>query len=99
MAGVSLMKAVPAARANLETSSASPTLAEVKPREAVAATPGVTPEIVAVIEEAAAAFMGRPVRIVSIRMIGEADCDSSAWASQGRDMIQASHNLVQRGHR
>lgn len=59
---------------------------------------GVTPEIVAVIEAAAEEFMGRKVRILSIRMLEDADGDSNAWASQGRDMIQTSHNLVQRGH-
>lgn len=59
---------------------------------------GVTSEIVAVIEAAAAQFVGKPVRILSIRMMEEADGDSNAWASQGRDIIQTSHNLVQRGH-
>jgi hypothetical protein len=59
---------------------------------------GVTPAIVAVIEAAAEAFVGKRVRILSVRMIGEAAADDNAWASQGRDMIQASHNLVQRGH-
>lgn len=58
----------------------------------------VTPEIVKVIESAATTFTGKKVRILSIRVLGEADGDSSAWASQGRDMIQSSHNLVQRGH-
>ena len=59
---------------------------------------GVTPQIVAVIEAAAEAFVGKKVRILSIRMIGDADGDSNAWAAQGRDIIQTSHNLVQRGH-
>jgi len=59
---------------------------------------GVTSAIVAVIEAAADAFVGKRVRILSIRMIGEAAAADTAWASQGRDMIQTSHNLVQRGH-
>jgi hypothetical protein len=59
---------------------------------------GLTPAIVAVIDAAAEAFVGKRVRILSIRMIGDAAADDSSWASQGRDMIQTSHNLVQRGH-
>jgi hypothetical protein len=59
---------------------------------------GVTAGIVAVIEAAAAQFVGKPVRILSIRVIDEPDGDSNLWGSQGRDIIQTSHNLVQRGH-
>lgn len=59
---------------------------------------GVTHEVLSVIEAATEAFLGKKARIRSIRMLGESDGDSNAWASQGRDMIQTSHNLVQRGH-
>jgi hypothetical protein len=59
---------------------------------------GITPAIVAVIDAAAEAFVGKRVRILSIRMIGDAAAADNTWASQGRDMIQTSHNLVQRGH-
>lgn len=74
-------------------------LIAVEPAVGAAETPqGVTPEIVAVIEAAAAQFVGKPVRILSIRVLEEPDDDSNVWASQGRDIIQTSHNLVQRGH-
>ena len=59
---------------------------------------GITPEIVAVIEAAATAYLGTRVRILSVRVLSESEQDSSSWASRGRDIIHASHNLVQRGH-
>ena len=71
---------------------------------AYVATPftGITPEIVAVIEAAAAAFLGTSIRILSIRILSESESesaqDSGSWAGRGRDIVHASHNLVQRGH-
>jgi hypothetical protein len=64
------------------------------------ATPftGITPEIVAVIEGAATAFLGTKICIVSIRILSESVHDSGSWADRGREIIHASHNLVQRGH-
>ena len=59
---------------------------------------GITAEMVAVIEATVEIFLGTKARIRSIRMLDQSDGDSSAWASQGRDMVQSSHNLVQRGH-
>ena len=59
---------------------------------------GITAEIMAVIEEAAAAYLGRPVRILAVRVHGHADGEPSTWADQGRSVLQTSHNLVQRGH-
>jgi len=59
---------------------------------------GITPEIVAVIEAAATAFLGRRIRILSVRILSESAQDLSTWAGRGRDIIHASHNLVQRGH-
>jgi hypothetical protein len=59
---------------------------------------GITAEMVAVIEATVEIFLGTKARILSIRMLDQSDGDSSAWASQGRDMVQSSHNLVQRGH-
>jgi hypothetical protein len=59
---------------------------------------GITPEIVAVIEAAATAYLGTKIRILSVRVLSELEEDSSSWASRGRDIIHASHNLVQRGH-
>lgn len=58
---------------------------------------GITPEVVAVIEAAATAFVGRKIRILSVRILSESVQDSSSWADKGRDIIHASHNLVQRG--
>ncbi len=65
---------------------------------------GITPEIVAVIEAAATAFVGTSVRILSIRILSgsaaesESAQNSASWAGRGRDIVHASHNLVQRGH-
>lgn len=58
----------------------------------------ITPEIMAVIEEAAAAYLGHKVRIVSVRLHPHANDEHSSWADQGRNALQGSHNLVQRGH-
>ena len=97
MVGVSLIADVPSVREKGELLS-EVTVPAIAGHEASEAAPGITPEIVRVLEAAAAAFTGRPVRILSIRALGEADGDGNAWASQGRDIIQTSHNLVQRGH-
>ena len=69
-----------------------------EPASVATASTGITPEIVAVIEEAATAFLGRKIRILSIRIRSESAQDSGSWADRGRDIIHASHNLVQRGH-
>jgi hypothetical protein len=58
---------------------------------------GITPPIVAVVQAAAEAFLRQKVRVVSLRVSGLTPQRSSSWASQGREMIQTSHNLVQRG--
>jgi hypothetical protein len=58
---------------------------------------GITPEIVAVIEAAATAFVGRKIRILSVRLLSGSTHYPSTWADQGRGIIHASHNLVQRG--
>lgn len=69
------------------------------PEAAATATPvGITPEVVAVIQKAAAELVGRQVRILSVKVVSEPRADSSSWAGQGRDIIQTSHNIVQRGH-
>jgi hypothetical protein len=59
---------------------------------------GITAEIMAVIEEAAAAYLGRPVRILSVRVHRDVESQPKTWADQGRNVLQTSHNLVQRGH-
>ncbi|MGA7461458.1 MAG: hypothetical protein WBW69_14610 [Candidatus Korobacteraceae bacterium] len=98
MVGVSLVADSPSPKVKTELLSEEPTPALVVHKNSADGQQGVTPDIVAVIEAAAEAFVGRKVCILSIRMIGDVDGDSNAWASQGRDMIQTSHNLVQRGH-
>lgn len=97
MVGVSLIADSPSLQSKTEL-SLEPVPVQVAHKNVADGQQGLTPEIVAVIEAAAEAFVGKKVRILSIRMMGEADGDSNAWASQGRDMIQTSHNLVQRGH-
>lgn len=97
MAGVSLVAETPSPRARIELLNEDPAPVVVN-HGASEAPLGITSEIVAVIEAAVAAFVGKKVRILSIRMVEENAGDSNAWASQGRDMIQSSHNLVQRGH-
>ena len=94
MVGVSLIADVPSAKSKTEQQREEPTPAMTGHE----ASHGITAEVVAVIEAAAAAFVGKKVNIVSIKLLGDADADSNAWASQGRDIIQTSHNLVQRKH-
>ena len=65
--------------------------------EAVA-TAEITPRLAAVIYEAVTAFFGRKVRILSVKVGSESLLASKgSWTGQGRDVIHASHNLVQRG--
>jgi hypothetical protein len=98
VAGVSLFAGTPSTNVKTELLSEEPTPAAIDPKISADVPQGVTAEIVAVIEAAAAAFVGKKIRILSVKVIGEAEDHSSAWASQGRDMIQSSHNQVQRGH-
>jgi hypothetical protein len=66
---------------------------------AVAQVPDeITPEIVAVVQAAVNEFLGRRVRIVSIRLPRTSYGDPDVWLQRGRDTIQASHNLVQQRH-
>lgn len=68
-----------------------------EPADTTTVPTGITPEIVAVIEAAATAFVGRRIRILSVKILSGSTQDSSLWADQGRDIIHTSHNLVQRG--
>jgi hypothetical protein len=61
-------------------------------------TAGITPEILAVIDTAATAFVGKKVRIVSVKVASDSNGHFNSWANQGREIIHTSHNLVQRGH-
>lgn len=62
------------------------------------ANSGITAEVMAVIEAAAAAYLGRRVRIVSVKLHTHAADEASSWTEQGRAALQAAHNIVQRGH-
>jgi hypothetical protein len=59
---------------------------------------GITPELLDVLQAAATAFLGRKVFIISVNMHAQTTRESESWTSQGRDILQASHNIVQRGH-
>jgi hypothetical protein len=53
----------------------------------------IAPEILAVIHAAAAIFVAKKMESEK----AEAAPDKS-WSIKGREIVQASHNLVQRGH-
>lgn len=55
------------------------------------------PEIVAAITAAAAAFLGKKVRIRSTQLLPAKQDSPSAWARQGRVFVQTSRNLRSRG--
>jgi len=54
----------------------------------------LTAEILTVIQTAAAVFVAKKMQSEKT----QPDGNSSSWSNQGRDIVQASHNLVQRGH-
>ena len=55
----------------------------------------ITTEIVAVVQAAANEFLGKRVRILSIKILPDSKRDLGRWLQRGRDTIQASHNAVQ----
>ncbi len=59
---------------------------------------GITPEIMAVINAAVTAYFGKKVRILSVKAGFDSVEQSDAWARQGREIIQESHNWIQQGH-
>jgi hypothetical protein len=63
-----------------------------------AATDEVTPEVLRTITETVSALLGRKVRIRSVKILQTPEATASSWAQQGRVVVQASHNLAQRGH-
>jgi hypothetical protein len=73
-------------------------VAGVKSEANTPAPVGITPKVMDVLEAAATAFLGRKIVIVSVNMQSQANRESGSWTSQGRDILQASHNIVQRGH-
>jgi len=89
--------AAPMASGAAETSPPQASLDPLRACSAITPT-GVTPEILAVIEVAATLFLGRKVRVLSVKLASESEVRTSSWANQGRGMIHGSHNLVQRGH-
>ena len=81
------------------TGENSPELAETSAGTPVSKLPReITPEIVAVLQAAANEFVGKRVRIVSIKVLPASSTDSDVWLQRGRDTVQASHNLVQQRH-
>lgn len=56
----------------------------------------MNPETLATLTAAATAFLGKRARIRSARATA-ADDNATAWAQQGRVIVQTSHNLRQNG--
>jgi hypothetical protein len=67
-------------------------------QESGAAGEEITPEILKTLTETITTLLGRKVRIRSVKILQTPDAAASSWAQNGRAVIQASHNLVQRGH-
>jgi len=57
----------------------------------------ISPETMAVLTEAVAAFLGKKVRILSAKLLESPNEVVNAWSQQGRVFVQASHNLRSRG--
>jgi hypothetical protein len=57
----------------------------------------VTPETLLILAAAVTAFLGKKVRSRSAKML-YAHESFNAWSQQGRVVVQASHNLAQRGY-
>jgi hypothetical protein len=53
----------------------------------------IPPEILTVIQTAAAVFVARKMQSEKVEPAPE-----KSWSIKGREIAQASHNLVQRGH-
>jgi hypothetical protein len=53
----------------------------------------IAPEILAVIQTAAAVFVAKKRQSENAE-----SAPDDAWSIKGREIVQASHNLVQRGH-
>ncbi len=57
----------------------------------------LSPETMAMLTEAVAAFLGKKVRILSAKLLESPNEVVNAWSQQGRVFVQASHNLRSRG--
>jgi hypothetical protein len=67
------------------------------PPETGTAAEEITPEILRTLTETITALLGRKIRIRSVKILRTPDPSANSWAQHGRAVIQASHNLVQRG--
>lgn len=56
----------------------------------------LAPETLAVIAASITAFLGKKVRIRSVRTL-QTQYEANAWARRGRVLVQGSHNFAQRG--
>lgn len=65
---------------------------------AVPATPEISADLVLLITAAVTAYLGKKVRIRSAKVLQTPYELINPWAQQGRVFVQASHNLIQRGH-
>jgi hypothetical protein len=60
-------------------------------------TDEITPETVAMITKTITALLGKKIRVLSVKLLQMPNVTPESWAQQGRVVVQASHNLVQRG--
>jgi hypothetical protein len=60
-------------------------------------TDEITPETVAMITKTITALLGKKIRVLSVKLLQMPNVTPESWAHQGRVVVQASHNLVQRG--
>lgn len=73
--------------------SASPVDAEPVPESEI------SPEMLVIIAAAVTTYLGKKVRIRSAQLLQTPYELFNPWAQQGRAVIQASHDLTQRGYR
>jgi hypothetical protein len=60
-------------------------------------TDEITPETVAMITKTITALLGKKIQVLSVKQLQMPNVTPESWAHQGRVVVQASHNLVQRG--
>jgi len=58
----------------------------------------IAPETLALITQTITALLGRKVLVRSVKLLQMPNEAPDIWAQQGRVVVQASHNLGQRGH-
>lgn len=57
----------------------------------------ITADTLAAIAKTITGLLGRKVRIRSVKILQTSNTVASQWAQQGRVVVQASHDLAQRG--